>query len=134
MTVRDNVDDYCHNHDSFIFDVKVVAPLSQVNGCLIRACSGPNDDQPFMHHSERENFFEHEAAYVHLGHAFLAFVLSPFGVPDPLLIRFSAQLARIKLNRCQNNRELRNLPPFSPGESGQLQAKFLYAIYSRFTH
>ena len=69
-----------------------------------------------------------------LGHAFLAFVLSPFGVLGPSLIRFSAQLAQIKLRRCDNYRQLRNLPPFSPAELGQLRAKFLSAIFSRFTH
>ena len=101
---------------------------------LIRPPSAPNEDQPFMHRSEREKYVKHEAAYAPLGHAFLAFVLSPFGVLGPSLIRFSAQLAQIKLTRCENYRELRNLPPFSPAELGQLRAKFLSAIFSRFTH
>ena len=101
---------------------------------LIRPPSAPNEDQPFMYRSEREKYNKHEAAYAPLGHAFLAFVLSPFGVLGPSLIRFSAQLAQIKLTRYENYRELRNLPPFSPAELGQLRAKFLSAIFSRFTH
>ena len=134
MTIRDNVQAFGREHESFVFDVKVVSPLSQTNGWLIRPPSAPNEDQPFMHRSEREKYIKHEAAYAPLGHAFLAFVLSPFGVLGPSLIRFSAQLAQIKLTRCENYRQLRNLPPFSPAELGQLRAKFLSAIFSRFTH
>jgi hypothetical protein len=87
-----------------------------------------------MHCNKREKYVKHEATYALLGHAFLAFVLSPFGVLGPSLISFSAQLAQIKLQRCENCRELRNLPPFSPAESGQLLAKLLSAIFSSFMH
>ena len=85
-------------------------------------------------HGEREQYVKHEAAYAPLGHTFLAFVLSPSGVLGPLLIRFSDQLARIKFNQCQKYRVLSNNPPFSPAELGRLRAKFLTAIFSRFTH
>jgi hypothetical protein len=87
-----------------------------------------------MHCNKREKYVKHEATYALLGHAFLAFVLSPFGVLGPSLISFSAQLAQIKLQRCENYSELRNLPRFSPAESGQLLAKLLSAIFSSFMH
>ncbi len=87
-----------------------------------------------MHCNKHEKYVKHEATYALLGHAFLAFVLSPFGVLGPSLISFSAQLAQIKLQRCENYSELGNLPPFSPAESGQLLAKLLSAIFSSFMH
>ena len=130
--VVDKIPSIQSEHENFLFDLKIVSPLTALSTWKDRT-DAADLDEGFLAKAQNAKYTKHEHAYARLSYGFLAFTASSFCVMGPTLLKFLSALSVHKTMRDPFLRSRLNLPDLDPKWIQPARAKYLSNLFAQVT-